>query len=60
MLDNDGRTALIFASKYGHIEVAKLLIEEVADVNAQGNYGQTAFYHKLGYKTLSRTFTKKL
>jgi ankyrin repeat protein len=34
--DNSGRTPLAYAAEYGHREVAKLLLEKNADVNAQG------------------------
>jgi len=35
-------TALILASRYGHIEIVKLLIVAGADVNAKGGIGNTA------------------
>jgi ankyrin repeat protein len=37
-----GYTALMYASREGHTEVAKLLIEEGVDVNAENNSGRTA------------------
>ena len=37
-----GYTALMLASQTGHTDVAKLLIEAGADVNAQDNNGETA------------------
>ena len=40
--DNDGDTALIWASMYDYTEVVKLLLESGADVNIKNNYGNTA------------------
>ena len=37
-----GYTALMWASEYGNLEAAKLLIENGADVNAKDKYGDTA------------------
>lgn len=36
-----GVTALMYAAKYGRVEVAKLLIEKGANVNLQGDRGET-------------------
>lgn len=40
--DNDGTTALMTASEYGHPEVPKLLIEAGAEVNEKDEYDDTA------------------
>ena len=40
--DNDGRTALMVASKNGHQQVVELLLNEKADLNIQNNDGMTA------------------
>jgi ankyrin repeat protein len=38
--DEDGRTALIWASEYGHEKVMQILVDVGADINAQGGvYG---------------------
>ena len=36
--DNDGRTALIWASEFGHEKAVQILLGRGADVNAQGRY----------------------
>ena len=36
--DNEGRTALMAASNYGHTEIVSMLLEMGADVNAKDNY----------------------
>ncbi|MGQ9621281.1 MAG: ankyrin repeat domain-containing protein [Bacteroidales bacterium] len=38
--DNDGRTALMYASYNGHVEVIRNLLLKGADVNLQDNYGR--------------------
>lgn len=40
--DSDGRTALMYASYNGHVEVMRNLLLKGADVNLQDNYGRTA------------------
>jgi len=40
--DNDGWTALIWASRNGREAIARLLIDKGADVKAQTNDGSTA------------------
>lgn len=42
--DEHGRTALIKASKHGHLDIVQLLIERGADVNARDNRGTNALY----------------
>ena len=34
-----GYTALIWAAKGGHTDIARLLVERKADLNSQGPYG---------------------
>ena len=50
--NNDGWTALIWASRNGYTEIAKLLIDKGADVNAKNNYVWTALMlaSRNGYK----------
>lgn len=42
MKDKNGTTALMIASKNGHIETASLLFQNQADVNAQNNNGNSS------------------
>jgi uncharacterized protein len=42
MRDKQGRTALMMASRAGHYETAKALIDGKADVNARSSSGETA------------------
>ncbi len=39
----DGWTALMLASRYGHREIAQLLVDRGADVKAQEKVGNCAF-----------------
>ncbi len=39
----DGRTALILASRYGHREIAQLLVDRGADVNTHDKVRNCAF-----------------
>lgn len=41
-IDKDGNTALIFGSKYGHLDVVKLLLKEDANQSIKNNDGMTA------------------
>ncbi|GAG71671.1 unnamed protein product, partial [marine sediment metagenome] len=50
--DDDGKTALILASFYGHQEVVEILIHNGVDVNIQSISGYTA--SALIYATLIR------
>ena len=45
--NEDGNTALIYASKKGHTEIARILIEEGVDVNATDNDGFEALQFAL-------------
>ena len=40
-IDNFGRTALMWATSWGHLKIAKFLIDKGADVNATDNDGRT-------------------
>ncbi|MBP9888460.1 MAG: ankyrin repeat domain-containing protein [Leptospiraceae bacterium] len=42
IIGNDGKTALIWASEYGHLETVKWLLANNADVNAKPKDGWTA------------------
>ena len=41
--NNHGETPLHIAAREGHIDIAELLINKGADVNAKNNYGKTPF-----------------
>jgi predicted LPLAT superfamily acyltransferase len=47
----DGRSALMFASLLGHVDVVKVLLDEGADVHAKDKFGVTALMEasKKGY-----------
>ena len=45
MLTLQGSTLLHVAAEYGNPEAAKLLLDRGADVNAAGEFGQTAIFH---------------
>jgi len=47
--DEEGRTALHFASGYGDIEAMKLLLDAGADVNAKDGSGNTSLHYSAGY-----------
>ena len=49
---NRGYTVLMLASKYGQIEIVKLLLEKGADVNAKDNRGYTALSQASKYGQL--------
>lgn len=42
-IDKDGNTALMFGSKYGHLDVVKLLLKAGANQSIKNNDGMTAF-----------------
>ena len=49
MRDENGRTALHYASYNGHLDAVKLLVSEGANINARGKHGGTPVY-LAGYK----------
>ncbi|MCK4543427.1 MAG: ankyrin repeat domain-containing protein, partial [Spirochaetales bacterium] len=48
-VDNDGRTALMFALQNNQTEIARLLIQKGADLYAENNHGWTALLFALRY-----------
>ena len=57
--DNRGRTALIWAAERVHLDVAALLLEEGADVNAMGKYQPALHYaSRKGHYELVRLLHK--
>ncbi len=56
----EGATALMWASLEGHPEIAKLLIEEGADVNVQNDDGATALMaaSQEGHKEIAKLLRK--
>ncbi len=53
--DNQGRTALMYASKYGHIEIVKKLIASGADINTKDlfNFSALDFASRQGRKDVA-------
>jgi len=45
-----GKTPLMYAAKYGRLEMAKALIENGAKLDAKNNKGRTAFSYATKYK----------
>jgi ankyrin repeat protein len=43
--DNDGNTPLHYATLNGHTHIAKLLLDENADINTQDNDGNTPLHY---------------
>jgi ankyrin repeat protein len=41
--DTNGKTLLMLASGYNHIEIVRFLLEKGADTTIRDNHGQTAF-----------------
>ncbi len=48
-VNNNKHTAIHFAAKYGHVDVAKVLLQNGADVNAGDKYKRTALYWAAQY-----------
>lgn len=47
--DVEGRSPLHFAAGFGHLDIAKLLIEEGANLEAQDSKGNTPLHYSAGY-----------
>jgi ankyrin repeat protein len=43
--DKEGRNALHYAAKYGHLEIVQYLIENGADINSRDKRGDTALHY---------------
>lgn len=58
--DDEGKTALMWASMYGHNDMIKFLIKNGADVNAKDNNGNTAlmFASKYGHDDIVKLLTE--
>ena len=56
--DNDGSTALIWASRDGHPETVKYLLEKGADINAKNDNGSTALIIASSYAYLEHGYLK--
>ncbi|TXJ57083.1 ankyrin repeat domain-containing protein [Brachyspira aalborgi] len=54
--DKENNTALILASKFGYIEVVKILIENGANINAKNNDNSTALIEASSFSTKSLNF----
>ncbi|KAG0241203.1 hypothetical protein BGW41_006196 [Actinomortierella wolfii] len=52
LTNNQGRTALIAAARYGHVEMVKILLDLDADINHQDNDGATALHCAAAYGNL--------
>ena len=54
-------TALVWASREGHVQIVQLLLEEGADINAVTRYGGTAlmFATRNGYEQIIRLLLEK-
>lgn len=55
-----GRTALIYASRYGYIEIVRALISRGADSNIQDGYGMTALMHATDFNGVKQEMLKPL
>jgi Ankyrin repeats (many copies) len=53
--DEEGRTALHFASGYGEVECMAILLEAGADINGKDNNGNTALHYAAGYGSVEAT-----
>ncbi len=60
MLTLRGATLLHLAAEYGFLDAARLLLDRGADVNARGDYGQTAIFHALTNHKPNREIAKLL
>jgi ankyrin repeat protein len=58
--DYDGRTALLMASMYGHIDIVELLLKSGANINKKDGNGYTALYWATarGFKNIIRLLLK--
>ncbi|KAI1771105.1 ankyrin repeat-containing domain protein [Hypoxylon cercidicola] len=49
LVSSQGKTALNMASRYGMVEVAKILLEKGADINHKDRYGWAPIFDAVGY-----------
>ncbi len=56
LVDKNGDTALIVATRYGHKDIPQALINSGADVDATDQYGNTALYYaeRRGYMDIAK------
>ena len=60
-MTGDGRTMLMLASIYGHLDIVEELLSRRANVNAQDSYGRTALMESIsgGYEKIAVALLQK-
>jgi len=61
LMDETGRTALMYAAEYGYIEIAEFLIDKGADINAKTRYSYTCLMYaeRNGYSDIVELLKKR-